>query len=1044
MASSSNQEEVLTDGNAVNNTQSQDQSFLSAAKTTPAIDQQEEPQEQHASDTGGSVNAGDHQGESQVVSNADVASQEVTTSANDSETQQAQTLYVAIQPGANMESGQGDQPAVYLEVVEAGSGTEVTSSEGQVNLVQEEMVIDNASSTEVTTIPTSVLSQVMDQATLSTMQAEMIAVQVLSQSATGDIQYLQHQSPARFIPIVTSTDTSTLNSLQATLSQMPLATLQISPSQPGATTQTIQLPGGQTIQVPLSVTQMSALASSQTDTGGVTTSGGTLTTSTEAIIAAATSAEAAAAAVAQEQGATLVTVHPAVIEAPADGTEGGHEGEEHDGDDDGKPKYTCEICGKSYIRSWSYYGHMREHASGEKQHKCEVCGKIFNYASNLRQHMLIHTGEKPYECEYCDKAFNNPSSLRSHVLSHSEERPYICDHEGCGKAFNNPGSLRVHRRVHQEEKPHKCDVEGCDKAFKTPAELSRHAFRHTGEKPHKCDQCEKAFIRYDDLKRHYRIHTGEKPFKCDQCDFACIQSFDLVKHKFTHSGDKPYKCEVCPKQFTRPARLRDHMRTHTGEKPYICDVCGKGFAIQTGLKSHQAVHTGDKPFKCDECDKTFRTQLELQSHMGRHTGVKPFQCDICHKEFISTITFKRHAIVHSGEKPFECTECGRRFARSTDLKVHMPVHSEDKPYKCGECEKMFTRFSTLKEHIRTHTGERPFKCDECGREFNHRSHFNNHLRIHTGEKPFKCEVCGKDFSRKASLRYHMKVHNKGDGRVRLRGKKDEQSDTEVIHEQSQGTRTVEQTMSTVNISHLGTDADVQLAEALVAVSEAVVAAAAEGDDTPRVIAVEETTHSEEDAVMQQHLQDGHSVQAAMLVDPVTQAAVSAGISASDVGQSVVETVVTTMPQVVDIPTAGSEVSVGEAVGIPTGQVHIMEVADGTAVTTADVQAAIGEAMQTAHVTVEGSDTVGITVPAEILAAMAAAQSHPHLLIATADQQLMQAQVTDAAADQQTLETQGGDVVGQASGSSAQLGGDLQASGHGAQQQQQLEEPMQTE
>ena len=60
--------------------------------------------------------------------------------------------------------------------------------------------------------------------------------------------------------------------------------------------------------------------------------------------------------------------------------------------EEGKPKYTCEICGKSYIRSWSYYGHMREHASGEKQHKCDVCGKIFNYASNLRQHMLIHTG----------------------------------------------------------------------------------------------------------------------------------------------------------------------------------------------------------------------------------------------------------------------------------------------------------------------------------------------------------------------------------------------------------------------------------------------------------------------------------------------------------------------------------------------------------------------------------------------------------------------------------------------------------------------------
>lgn len=72
---------------------------------------------------------------------------------------------------------------------------------------------------------------------------------------------------------------------------------------------------------------MSALASSQTDTGGVSSAGAT----TEAIIAAATSAEAAA-AVAQEQGATLVTVHPAVIEAPVDGIEGGNEGEENEGD----------------------------------------------------------------------------------------------------------------------------------------------------------------------------------------------------------------------------------------------------------------------------------------------------------------------------------------------------------------------------------------------------------------------------------------------------------------------------------------------------------------------------------------------------------------------------------------------------------------------------------------------------------------------------------------------------------------------------------------
>ena len=175
----------------------------------------------------------------------------------------------------------------------------------------------------------------------------------------------------------------------------------------------------------------------------------------------------------------------------------------------------------------------------------------------------------------------------------------------------------------------------------------------------------------------------------------------------------------------------------------------------------------------------------------------------------------------------------------------------------------------------------------------------------------------------------------------------------------------------------------------------------------------------------------------MLVDPVTQAAVSAGISASDVGETVVST---TMSQVVDIPTSATEVSVGDTVGIPHGQVHIMEVTDGTG--GADVQAVLGEAMQTGHVTVEASDTLGITVPAEILAAMAAAQSHPHLLIAAADQQLMQTQVS-VSAEQQVLEAQAAnDAVGisQSSETVAQPGGEEETSASG----EQLEQPMETD
>lgn len=87
------------------------------------------------------------------------------------------------------------------------------------------MIYFPATNPEVTT--SSVISHVVDQATLSTMQAEMIAVQVLSQSASGDIQYLQQQAPQQFIPIVSGADASTLSTLQATLGQVQLGAVQV-------------------------------------------------------------------------------------------------------------------------------------------------------------------------------------------------------------------------------------------------------------------------------------------------------------------------------------------------------------------------------------------------------------------------------------------------------------------------------------------------------------------------------------------------------------------------------------------------------------------------------------------------------------------------------------------------------------------------------------------------------------------------------------------------------------------------------------------------
>lgn len=56
-----------------------------------------------------------------------------------------------------------------------------------------------------------------------------------------------------------------------------------------------------------------------------------------------------------------------------------------------KEKYTCEMCGKSYVRAWSYYEHIREHLLSDN--KCTICGKQFDTASALKDHTVGHSGK---------------------------------------------------------------------------------------------------------------------------------------------------------------------------------------------------------------------------------------------------------------------------------------------------------------------------------------------------------------------------------------------------------------------------------------------------------------------------------------------------------------------------------------------------------------------------------------------------------------------------------------------------------------------------
>ena len=303
-------------------------------------------------------------------------------------------------------------------------------------------------------------------------------------------------------------------------------------------------------------------------------------------------------------------------------------------DIEGKKKYQCLTCEKTFLTWRLAYGHVL-HKHKEEKHKCNKCNTTFLFTSNLKHHL-----------EKCDGILRIKKRQKnsSQVIKTNDGKKYQCN--TCQETFSEKLKLHSHYFTHKE-KNFKCNI--CSKLFIYKIELDSHYLSCENkvhlEKDHKCDKCTQSFVNKNNLKRHIKTIHNE-PFKdkssnitCDTCGKNFIDRWKLRRHLTSHcfeiiilDGKRTIQCKKCEQSFKSNPNFYQHFyKKHIDKnvKLYTCYLCEKIYTDRRELKKHLQGHESSK----HQYEIIYASPTDL---------TKQYWCKKCQNTFIDLLLFNHH------------------------------------------------------------------------------------------------------------------------------------------------------------------------------------------------------------------------------------------------------------------------------------------------------------------------------------------------------------------------------------------------------------------